>query len=163
MASAAGMVAATALSSDRPVMCVAPTCFSWATSGACIDSAAAFRALRWVWLAGRPESWLSNTTTMGSCLPDEKALTWLALSLEKLGEGEAPGVAAVAAVAVPAIAAASDIATPAPRPGSTIGRFACLTYLCAGSPSLRMNVPYDLRLPRTAQGLFKLVRASGFC
>ena len=35
-ASAAGIVAATALSSDRVVMLVAPTCFSWATSGACM-------------------------------------------------------------------------------------------------------------------------------
>ncbi len=34
-ASAAGIVAATALRSERVVMCVALTCFSWATSGAC--------------------------------------------------------------------------------------------------------------------------------
>ena len=43
-ASAAGIVAATALSSDRVVMPVAPTCFSWATSGACRAVAAAWRA-----------------------------------------------------------------------------------------------------------------------
>ncbi len=84
-ASAAGMAAATALRIERPVICVAPTCFSWVTSGACMDAAVVSRACRWVRFAGRLLSWLSNTTTMRSCLPDERALTWLALSLEKLG------------------------------------------------------------------------------
>lgn len=81
-ASAAGISAATALRIDRDVMCVAPTCFSCATSGACMDAAFASRACRWALLAGRLESWLSNTTTMRSCLPGERALTWLGLSLE---------------------------------------------------------------------------------
>ena len=87
-ASAAGIVAATALRSERVVICVAPTCFSWATSGACMDAAVASRACRWARFAGRLVSWLSNTTTMRSRLPDERALTWLGLNLEKLGLGE---------------------------------------------------------------------------
>ena len=81
-ASAAGIDAATALRSESLVICVAPTCFSWATSGACMDAAVAARACRWARFAGRLLSWLSNTTTMRSCLPAERALTWLGLSLE---------------------------------------------------------------------------------
>src|SRR3984957_11040706 len=112
-ASAAGIVAATALRSERVVMPVAPTCFSWATSGACRDGAAASRACRWALVAGRLVSWSSNTTTMRSCLPDERDLTWLVLSLEKLGFVELAGVALVAPSAVPAAAAVKDIARPA--------------------------------------------------
>ena len=52
-ASLAGIVAATALRSERRVMCVAPTCFSCVTSGACIEAAAACRACRWARFAGR--------------------------------------------------------------------------------------------------------------
>jgi hypothetical protein len=96
-------------------------------------------------------------------LPDEKVLTWLALSLEKLGEGEAPGVAAVAAVAVPAIAAARDIATPAP-PARVHNRTVCMLDLPrCGIAEFEGERPYDLWLPITAQGLFKLVRAGRFC
>src|SRR5580692_2481308 len=86
-ASAAGIVAATALRSERAVICVAPTCFSWARSGACMDAAVACRARRWARFAGRLVSWSSNTTTMRSRLPDERALTWLELNLGKLGLG----------------------------------------------------------------------------
>jgi hypothetical protein len=45
-----------------------------------MDAAVASRALRCARFAGRLESWLSNTTTMRSRLPDESALTWLALN-----------------------------------------------------------------------------------
>jgi hypothetical protein len=62
-------------------------------------------------------SWSSNTTTMRSCLPDERALTWLVLSLEKLGCAEPAGVPADVAVvepaAVPAVTPVRDIASPA--------------------------------------------------
>ena len=102
-ASAAGMVAATALRSERAATCVAPTCFSWATSGACMDAAVASRARRWARFAGRLVSWLSNTTTMRSRLPDARALTWLALSLEKLGPDlEKLGLATLAWAVAPA-------------------------------------------------------------
>src|ERR1700678_3206788 len=114
-ASAAGIVAATALRSERVVMLVAPTCFSWATSGACRDVAAAAGACRWALVAGRLVSWSSNTTTMRSRLPDERALTWLVLSLEKLGCAEAAEVPAGVVVdpaAVPAVTAVKDIASP---------------------------------------------------
>jgi hypothetical protein len=57
---------------------------------------------------------------MGSCLPDERALTWLVFSLEKLGTMgcvELAAVLAAAAVvepaAVPAAAAVKAIASPA--------------------------------------------------
>jgi hypothetical protein len=40
------MVAETALRSEKFVICVAPTCFNWATSGACMDAAVASRASR---------------------------------------------------------------------------------------------------------------------
>jgi hypothetical protein len=57
---------------------------------------------------------------MGSCLPDERALAWLVLSLEKLGKMgcvELSAVPAAAAVvepaAVPAAAAVKAIASPA--------------------------------------------------
>jgi hypothetical protein len=114
-------------------------------------------------LAGRLESWLSNTTTMDSCLPDEKALTWPALSLAKLGVGAAPGVAAVAAVAVPAIAAVRDIATPA-APVRVHHRAVCMRdLLLRGITDMKVDVHYDHWVPTTAQGLFKLVRASWFC
>src|ERR1700735_3287949 len=86
-ASVAGMAAATALRSERAVICVAPTCFSWTTSGACMDAAVDSRASRWSRFAGRLVSWSSNTTTTRSRLPDERALTWLALNLEKLAVG----------------------------------------------------------------------------
>ena len=112
-ASAAGIVAATALRSESVVMCVASTCFSWATSGACMAVAAACRACRWALVAGRLASWSSNTTIMDSCLPDERALTWLVLSLEKAGCGEPTAAAVVAPSAVPAPAAVKDIASPA--------------------------------------------------
>jgi hypothetical protein len=53
--------------------------------------------------AGRLVSWLSNTTTMRSRLPDERALTWLALNLEKLGPAlEKLGPAALARAIEPA-------------------------------------------------------------
>src|SRR5579863_5138048 len=119
-ASAAGIVAATALMSERAVTCVAPTCFSWATSGACMDAAAASRACRWARFAGRLVSWSSNTTTMRSRLPDKRALTWLGLNLDKLGLGTlARWVEAVlaraaepAAQPAPVIAATPSAATP---------------------------------------------------
>ncbi len=101
-ASAAGMAAATALRSERAVICVAPTCFSWATSGACMDAAVAARARRWARFAGRLVSWSSNTTTMRSRLPDERALTWLGLNLAKLGLGLATLAWAAGAAAQPA-------------------------------------------------------------
>src|ERR1700733_4165475 len=50
-----------------------------------MDAAAAARAGRWDRLAGRFLSWLSNTTTMRSCWPAERALTWLGLNLEMAG------------------------------------------------------------------------------
>jgi hypothetical protein len=53
---------------------------------------------------------------MRSCLPDERDLTWLVLSLVKLGLDELAGAALVALVtpsAVPAAAAVKDIASPA--------------------------------------------------
>src|ERR1700722_1977286 len=50
-----------------------------------MDAAMAARACRWARFAGRLPSWLSNTTTMRSCLPAERARTWLGLSLEMLG------------------------------------------------------------------------------
>ena len=65
-ASAAGIVAATALRSESLVICVARTCLSWATSGAWIDAAVASRACRWARFAGRLASWSLNTTT--TCL-----------------------------------------------------------------------------------------------
>src|SRR5580704_5526589 len=118
-ASAAGIVAATALRSERVVICVALTCFSWATSGACMDAAAASRACRWARFAGRFLSWSPNTTTTRSRLPDERALTWLALSLEKLGPAlERLGLATLASAVEPAaqpalvIAARPSAATP---------------------------------------------------
>jgi hypothetical protein len=109
------------------------------------------------------ESWLSNTTTMDSCLPDAKALTWPALSLAKLGVGAAPCVATVAAVAVPAIAAVRDIATPA-APVRVHNRAVCmLDLLLCGMTDMEVDVHYDHRIPTTAQDLFKLVRAGWFC
>src|SRR5215472_12831939 len=112
-ASAAGIAAATALSSQRFVICVAPTCLSWATSGACMDAAVAFRACRWARLAGRLVSWSRNTTTTRSRLPDERALTWPGLSLEKLSPGT-PARAAEAALAcaAPVIAVTASAAAP---------------------------------------------------
>jgi hypothetical protein len=50
-----------------------------------MDAAVASRACKWARFAGRLASWSSNTTTMRSRLPDERALTWLAFNLEKLG------------------------------------------------------------------------------
>jgi len=54
---------------------------------------------------------------MRSCLPDERALTWLVLSLEKLGCAAPTGGPADAAVvepaAVPAVTAVKDSASPA--------------------------------------------------
>src|SRR5450756_87514 len=111
-ASAAGIVAATALRSERAVICVAPTCFNWATSGACMDAAVASLACSWARFAGRPVSWLSNTTTMGSRLPDERAFTWLGLNLEKLDGVGCGAAATVSAAAVSAAAAVKDIASP---------------------------------------------------
>jgi hypothetical protein len=52
-----------------------------------MDAAVASRACRWARFAGRLVSWSSNTTTTRSRLPDERALTWLGLSLEKLAVG----------------------------------------------------------------------------
>src|SRR5580692_12822459 len=110
-ASAAGIVAATALRSERVVICVALTCFNWATSGACMDAAAASRACRWARFAGRLVSWSPNTTTTRSRLPDERALTWLALSLEKLGPAlERLGLATLASAVEPAAQPALVIA-----------------------------------------------------
>src|SRR6516165_2958032 len=94
-------------------ICVAPTCFSWATSGACIDAAVASRACRWARFAGRLASWSRNTTTTRSRLPDERALTWLRLSLEKLGLGMlARVVEATLAWAAPVIAVTASAAAP---------------------------------------------------
>ena len=111
-ASAAGIVAATALRSERVVICVAPTCFSWATSGACMDAAVASRACRWARFAGRLVSWSSNTTTMRSRLPDERVLTWLGLSLEKLGLGTLARAVEPAAQLAPVIAVTPSAAAP---------------------------------------------------
>ena len=69
------------------MICVAPTCFSWATSGACMDAAVDSRACRWASFAGRLVSWSPEPTTTRSRLPDELVLTWLGLNLEKLGVG----------------------------------------------------------------------------
>src|SRR5215469_8854715 len=111
-ASAAGMVAATALRSERFLICVAPTCLSWATSGACMDAAVASRACRWARFAGRLVSWSSNTTTMRSCLPDERALTWLGLNLEKLGLGTLAAAVEPAAQPAPLVAVTTSAAAP---------------------------------------------------
>ncbi len=115
-ASAAGIVAATALRSESFVMRVAPTCLSWDTSGACIEAAVASRARRWLRFAGRLPSWSLNTTTTCCCLPDVRALTWLVLNLAKLGAATlARGVepaAELAPIAVtPSAAAPSNEAT----------------------------------------------------
>jgi hypothetical protein len=129
-ASAAGIVAATALRIERLVMGVAPTCLSWATRGACIDAAATARACRWARFAGRLVSWLFNTTTTRSRLPDKRALTWLELNLEKLGlatlaRGEpaaepTPAIAVTPSAAAPNNAAAlrgvDDVLLPPVRP-----------------------------------------------
>jgi hypothetical protein len=111
-ASAAGIVAATALSSDRVLTCVAPTCFSCATSGACMEAAVASRACRWTRFAGRLASWSSNTTTMRSRLPDERALTWLGLSLENLGPATLARAAEPAAQPAPVVAVTTSAAAP---------------------------------------------------
>src|SRR6516162_7834703 len=85
-----------------------------------MDAAAASRACRWAWFAGRLVSWLSNTTTMGSCLPDERAWTWLGLNVAKLGVG--PGLATLARAAeppaqpMPVIAVAPSAAAPSNEP-----------------------------------------------
>src|SRR5580658_55208 len=110
-ASAAGIVAATALRRESCVICVAFTCVSWATSGACMDAAVACRADRLAWLAGRLGSWSLNTTTTCSCLPDERAVTWLELNLEKLGPTLAWAVGA-AAQPTPVIAVRLSAAAP---------------------------------------------------
>ena len=78
-----------------------------------MDAALAARARRWARFAGRLVSWLSNTTTMRSCLPDERALTWLGLNLEKLGLTLARAVELAAQVTpvsavTPSAAAPSD-------------------------------------------------------
>jgi hypothetical protein len=67
--------------------------------------------------AGMLVSWLLKTTTMFSRLPAEKALTWLVLSLAKLGFTELVAVVVVAAgavvaPAVPAVTAVQEIASP---------------------------------------------------
>src|SRR5215469_9898705 len=111
-ASAAGMDAATALRSERAVICVAPICLSWATSGACMDAAAASRACRWARFAGRLVSWSLNTTTMRSCVPDERALTWLGLNLEKLGLGTLAWTVEPAAQPAPLVAVTTSAAAP---------------------------------------------------
>ena len=151
-ASAAGIVAATALRSERVVICVAPTCFSWATSGACMDAAVASRACRWARFAGRLVSWSSNTTTMRSRLPDERALTWLGLNLEKLGLGTLARAVEPAAQPAPVIAVTPSAAAPSNEaalrrvkdillppfwptlglPGRN-GTFGCSTLIAAGS------------------------------
>src|SRR5580704_7147599 len=119
-ASAAGIVAATALMSERVVICVALTCFNWATSGACMDAAVASRARRWARFAGRLVSWSSNTTTMRSRLPDERALTWLELSLGKLGLGTlARAVEAAPAWAVEAAATPAPLIAVTPSASAT--------------------------------------------
>src|SRR5579863_4296702 len=119
-ASAAGIDAATALMSERAVTCVAPTCFSWARSGACRDAAVASRARRWARFAGRLVSWLSNTTTMRSRLPDERALIWDELSLGKLGLGTlARPVEAAPARAVEAAAAPAPLIAVTPAASAT--------------------------------------------
>src|ERR1700729_2728557 len=111
-ASAAGIVAATALRSESFVTLVAPTWFSCVTSGAWIDAAAASRACRWVRFAGRLASWLLNTTTMRSGLPAVRALTWLGLNLEKLGFITAALGLEPAADAAPVITTAPSVAAP---------------------------------------------------
>jgi hypothetical protein len=65
-------------------------------------------------------------------LPDERALTWLVLSLEKLGE-----VGGVEPAAVPVTAAVRDIATPA-APARVHNRAVCM--LCLPLRGLR-DVP----------------------
>src|SRR5581483_1738006 len=113
-ASAAGILAATALRSHRALIFVAPTCLSWATSGACIDAAVASRAGRWARLAGRLASWSLNSTTTLFCLPAERALTWLGLNLEMLGLAvpdravESAAQPAPLTTTTPSVAAPSD-------------------------------------------------------
>jgi hypothetical protein len=113
-ASAAGIVAATALRSERVVIRVALTCFSWDTSGACMDAAVTSRACRWARFAGRFVSWSSNTTTMRSRLPDERDLTWLGLNLEKLGFATLARAVEPAAQAAPAPAITETPSAAAP-------------------------------------------------
>src|SRR6201996_4506792 len=94
-----------------------------------MDSAAWLRALRCVLSAGRLPSWLSKTTIIGFCWPDEGVLPCLVLSLEKLGTAAGVEPAAVrAAAADPAIAAVSEIATPA-VPARVHNRAVCMLDL----------------------------------
>ena len=111
-ASAAGILAATALRIQRVLIFVAPTCFSWATSGACMDAAVAARACRWARLAGRFLSWSLKTTTTRFCLPDERALTWLGLNLEMLGVATPAWAAEPAPEPTPITTATTSAAAP---------------------------------------------------
>src|SRR5580700_5680034 len=77
-----------------------------------MDAAVVARACRWARFAGRLVSWLSNTTTMRSCLPAERALTWLALNLEKLGLGTLARVVEAAARPAPVIIVTPSAAAP---------------------------------------------------
>src|SRR5581483_2056269 len=111
-ASAAGIVAATALRSESLVTCVSPTWLICATRGAWIDAAVASRAFRWAPFDGRLVSWLLSTTTTASRLPDARALTSRGLNLEKpilraLARGVEP-----AAEPTPVTAVTPSAATP---------------------------------------------------
>src|SRR5262245_7331227 len=78
-----------------------------------MDAAVASRACRWARFAGRLVSWSRNTTTTRSCLPDERALTWPGLNLEKLGLGTlARAGEATPARAAPVIAVTASAAAP---------------------------------------------------
>lgn len=77
-----------------------------------MDAAADSRARRWAWFAGRLVSWSLNTTTTRSRSPDERVLTWLGLSLEKLGAGTLARAAEPAAKLVPVIAVMPSAAAP---------------------------------------------------
>ena len=77
-----------------------------------MDAAVASRACRWARFAGRLVSWSSNTTTMRSRLPDERALTWLGLNLEKLGFATLARAVEPAAQPAPAIAVTPSAAAP---------------------------------------------------
>src|SRR5215471_7297865 len=77
-----------------------------------MDAAVAARACRWARFAGRLVSWSSNTTTMRSCLPDERALTWPGLSLEKVGLGTPARAVEPAAQPAPLVAVTTSAAAP---------------------------------------------------
>jgi hypothetical protein len=82
-----------------------------------MDLAVDSRADLWAVFAGKLVSWSSNTTTMGSRLPDEKAFTWLGFKVEKLGSTLAR---AVEAVAQPTLVIAVRLSAAPPNSEATI-------------------------------------------